>query len=132
VLQGNIVSCKPTARSALVAGLHEPPCDLVVYYNTTKVPGLPRPVGVPSAAFPPPPSFPIATRKAAGEAALNRTEPQFNATLFPLLYFHGGAGCKLRFRLPIISGVNLGVVPEPNPTVVSLSFSQVAAALHTT
>lgn len=126
------MSCKPTARSALSVGLAEPPCDLVVYSNTTKVPGLPRPVGVPSAAFPPPPSFPIATRKATAEAVLNRTELQFNATLFPLLYFHGGAGCNLRFRSPIVKGVYLGVVAEPNPTVVSLSFSQVVAALHTT
>lgn len=91
----------------------------MIYYNTTKVPGLPRPVGAPSAAFPPPPSFPIEPLKAATEAALNRTEPQFNATLFPLLYFHGGVGCSLRLRSPTVKGVNLGVAPEPNPTAVS-------------
>lgn len=109
------MSCKP----ALNASQAQSSCDLKIYYNTTKVPGLSRPVGVPSAEFPPPPSFPINPLKASTEVALNRTEPQFKAALFPMLYFHGGAGCSLMFRSPTVKGVRLDVETEPSFTAVS-------------
>jgi hypothetical protein len=84
-------------------------CKLVVYYNST-VPSLRslKPFGIPTYALPKLPSAPLRSAEMnATEMKLNRTEPIYNSIMWPLLYFHGGPSCHVRFESPVIREVEL-------------------------
>jgi hypothetical protein len=85
-------------------------CDLVVYYHTKDaVADNPLPIepafGVRAERLPPRPAWALVPDDPT-EQMLNRTEPIYNATVWPMLYFHATNSCILVVT-PHISGVRL-------------------------
>lgn len=46
---------------------------------------------------------------AAKESTLNRTEVLHNSTIWPILYFHGGAACNVLLESPYVHDVKPGM-----------------------
>jgi hypothetical protein len=64
--------------------------------------------GVTAGVLRPPPRW-RAADFAAREGTLNRTEVLHNATIWPILYFHGGAACNVLLESPKIHDVKPGL-----------------------
>lgn len=140
-LQAFNISCQkqPTAPAD---------CNLLLYYNstgmfedgTTNMSGLIKPpFGIPAGQLPDPVAPYYTADFNATEVPLNRTEPVYNATLRPMLFFFGGPTCHVVLNNPKIAGcqlkesvgadqavVSVGLMPLP-----ALSWTDAAACMHT-
>lgn len=82
---------------------------MVYYYINGTVGGNNLPIepnfGVPGKRLPPRPAWAL-VKDDKTEQMLNRTEPLWSATIWPMLYFHGSNSCTVVVN-PQISGVRL-------------------------
>jgi hypothetical protein len=97
-----------------------------VYYHTKgTISGNPLPIepafGVPAKLLPQRPAW-ASVPTDPTEQKLNRTEPIYKATVWPMLYFHGGPSCNLVLT-PRISGVQLPGSPLDLSVVRELNLA---------
>jgi hypothetical protein len=83
----------------------------VVYHHVGKGTLADKPLainpdfGVPAKQLPPRPAWDLVLKDPT-EKLLNRTEPLWNVTTWPMLYFNGGPSCNV-VMTPNISGIRL-------------------------
>jgi len=94
-----------------------------VYYNSTVTTlQSKRQFGIPTYALPKLDRADLRSAAVnASEQILNRTEPIYNAIMWPLMYFFGGPSCHVLLDSPVIRGVRLPMQPNEATQVCETS-----------